>query len=158
MTSSNYQENMNGKPPHSRIFFDLNKCTGCRVCELVCSFVHYNEFNPSLARIHIFNDLFTGKNRASICQQCIQASCIEACPVDAIYIDETTNALIIDSEKCVACGQCAKACPWNEGNYVIKHDEKRNLFIKCDLCGGHPHCVEWCAPKALTYDRGGASG
>ena len=29
------------------------KCIGCRTCELVCSFGHYQQFNPRLANITV---------------------------------------------------------------------------------------------------------
>jgi Fe-S-cluster-containing hydrogenase component 2 len=32
------------------------KCTGCRSCELACSFHHRKVFSPSLASIHIVRD------------------------------------------------------------------------------------------------------
>ena len=33
------------------ILIDLDKCTGCLNCQLICSFTYHEEFNPGLARI-----------------------------------------------------------------------------------------------------------
>ncbi|MFR1479713.1 MAG: 4Fe-4S binding protein [Hydrogeniiclostridium mannosilyticum] len=31
------------------------KCISCRTCELVCSFGHYQEFNPSLSNVTVMD-------------------------------------------------------------------------------------------------------
>ena len=36
-------------------------------------------------------------------------ACIDACPDEAIALDETT--VVIDRERCMACGKCILACP-----------------------------------------------
>lgn len=142
-------------PESDNIVFDSTKCTGCKVCELVCSFSQNNVLSPSLARIHIFNDLFFGLNRADNCRQCVSPQCYYVCPVDAIYIDENTGGRILDDEKCNGCGKCAEACPYNKEGFIIRYEPDKKVFIKCDLCWGEPKCVEWCAPKALSYIRRG---
>lgn len=35
--------------------------------------------------------------------------CVEACPVDAIYVDE--DRICIDNDKCIDCANCALSCP-----------------------------------------------
>ncbi|MBM4147946.1 MAG: 4Fe-4S dicluster domain-containing protein [Lentisphaerae bacterium] len=35
-------------------------------------------------------------------------ACVEACPVEAITMDEKA---IVDADKCVDCGACVDACP-----------------------------------------------
>ena len=142
----------NSKLPYSGLLiYDSNKCTGCKVCELVCSFFHEKVFSPSLARIHIFNNIFVGNNSAYICKNCASPKCYYACPIDAIFIDNNTGIPIIDEDICDGCRECAKKCPYNNDGYIIKYNLNKNVFIKCDLCGGEPKCVEWCAPKALSY-------
>jgi len=65
-------------------------------------------------------------------------------------IDEGTGSVTIDEEKCVGCGSCAEACPFNSEG-VIKPSVIAGKFIKCDLCGGDPQCVEICPTGALRY-------
>jgi len=36
------------------------QCTGCRACELACSFHHHKVFAPTRSRIHIVKDEKTG--------------------------------------------------------------------------------------------------
>jgi len=41
------------------------------------------------------------------------------------------------------------ACPY--GNISIHKDERK--MLKCDLCGGDPECVKFCATGAIQYVR-----
>ena len=66
------------------------KCTGCRVCQLECSFKYYKVFNPSLANIQI---LETPENGISYlisytdeCRNC--GTCVKACVFGALEIEE----------------------------------------------------------------------
>jgi ferredoxin len=42
--------------------------------------------------------------KMKLCIQC--GECAEACPVDAIYLDATSNPYV-----CIHCGQCVPFCP-----------------------------------------------
>lgn len=45
------------------------------------------------------------------CRGCIAHRCEDACPKDAIVFDHEQKA-VIDKDKCVECGRCAKVCPY----------------------------------------------
>lgn len=135
----------------ARVSIEKDACVGCRVCELICSMFHEGEFNPSLARIHVFRDPFQGIYVPTVCIQCQNPKCLDACPESAIVIDELTRAKIIIEEKCTGCGKCAEACPINAGNAVVRYNIRKGVYTKCDLCGGSPKCVEWCPERALHY-------
>lgn len=47
------------------------------------------------------------------CRGCIAHRCEKVCRKGAINFDPKTHAAIIDKEKCVNCGMCAKACQYN---------------------------------------------
>lgn len=123
------------------------RCTGCGICTLVCSFHHYREFNPARALLTIVRDQKEGANIPVICQHCDTPLCMESCPAGAIYRDERTNAVCIDQEKCIGCHQCIVACPFG-GNHIDPVDGRT---VKCDLCGGDPQCVKFCPREALLY-------
>ena len=36
--------------------YQIPNCTGCRSCEIACSFYHYKKFNPYLSSIEIEKD------------------------------------------------------------------------------------------------------
>lgn len=137
------------------ISIDNEKCTGCRSCELACSISHEGISSPTLSRLSILRDFISGENSIEICKQCEGPECMLACPVeDAMFIDEKTGARIINEEKCIACGNCARACPFNENDSIIKYNPNKNVYIKCDLCylrKDGPVCVQICPYGALSY-------
>ncbi|MHC4537507.1 MAG: 4Fe-4S dicluster domain-containing protein, partial [Planctomycetota bacterium] len=123
-------------------------CTGCRTCELACSFKHERVFAPHLARIRIVRVDEEGIDVPTGCEQCEPAACITVCPTRAIYVDSVTDGVIIDYDKCIGCKECLTACPFG----AIHYNEKTNRFYKCDLCGGEPECVKWCVTGGVKYE------
>jgi len=129
------------------IVVDPDRCTGCKVCELICSLHHEDEINPMKSRINIMSWEVEGIDIPMICQQCEDAPCQTVCPTRAIYLNEETGALLIDDAKCIGCRMCLSACPF--GAPSVLPDTKK--VVKCDLCSGEPQCVEFCEPRALQY-------
>lgn len=125
---------------------DATKCTNCQLCMLACSFHKTSEFNPARARLSIVGIPENGYVQV-VCRQCMKPVCAEECPVDAIYRDQDTGAMIIDYELCIVCRQCIDACPL--GGPAV--DPVEDSVIKCDLCGGDPECVKQCSYDALSY-------
>ncbi len=123
-----------------------DKCKGCDRCKLNCSFLHFQEHNPSRAKIDVLPQNSFGRYAVSICNQC--GLCMAACPIlGAIGRNKHTGAIVVNGEKCTACGQCVVACPFG----MIEIDPITNVASKCDLCGGNPRCVEGCGFGALGY-------
>lgn len=125
-------------------FFDL--CTGCRICELVCSQRKLGVYKPRYAAIEI--EL---KNEGlaaipSLCVQCEDPHCMKSCIYGAIEKDEKMGIVRIIREKCTGCGMCIKACPIYG---AIKIDPESNKALKCDICDGDPACVKFCPTKAV---------
>ena len=66
------------------ILIDLDRCTGCLNCQLICSFTYHEEFNPALARIEIGRGLNDEKS-AGFTDECIQCSiCADYCVYGAL--------------------------------------------------------------------------
>ncbi|MFQ5784445.1 MAG: 4Fe-4S dicluster domain-containing protein [Alphaproteobacteria bacterium] len=123
------------------------KCTGCRQCEMACSFEHGGTFNPARSRIKIFEFHSEARFVPYTCTQCADAWCMEACPVDAITVDTTTGAKVVHDDVCVGCKVCTIACPFGTINY----NQASGKVVKCDLCGGDPACAKACPTQAITY-------
>lgn len=123
------------------------KCTGCRMCEVMCSFFHEKECNPSLSRVHIIKWERKGIDIPVVCQQCEDAPCMTACPVKALNRDPATNAVLVNYDTCIGCKLCLTACPFGS----ISLDANKRKVIKCDLCGGTPKCAKYCETGALEY-------
>lgn len=129
------------------LFVDPEKCTGCKICEFVCSLYHENEINPIKSRIQIISWEIEGIDIPMVCQQCEDAPCAAVCPTHAIYRDQQTGAMLVKEEACIGCRMCINVCPF--GGSSINPDTGE--VIKCDLCGGEPKCVEFCSTQALEY-------
>ena len=125
---------------------DPDKCTTCRLCELVCSERHTGAYRPSWSHIRVAVNVEDALYYPRVCIQCDEAPCIDKCPTDALVRDPQTNAVVVIAEKCNACGECETACPYGA---IYLWD---SMAHKCDLCGGDPECVRFCAPGALCYE------
>lgn len=126
------------------------KCTGCRICELVCAYKHYRVNNPKKAAIRV-TQLFPkpAANVPIVCKQCKRAPCITKCSelkFHALYKDDM-NVTLVDAEKCAGDWACAEACPFSA---VYLHPDIETPII-CDLCGGDPECVRNCPTKAIEF-------
>jgi Fe-S-cluster-containing hydrogenase component 2 len=123
------------------------KCTGCRQCELACSWVQTGAFQParSVIRVHVFDEQASFAPYA--CLQCEEAWCMHACPVNAIDVDAGTGAKIVLDQVCVGCKLCVIACPFG----TIFFDKGAEVAAKCDLCAGDPACAHACPTDAIEF-------
>lgn len=59
-----------------------------------------------------------------------------------------TGLVAVDAAKCIGCGYCHMACPYN----APKVDREKGHSVKCDGCservasGNQPLCVRACVP------------
>ncbi len=94
------------------------------------------------------------------CQSCLAASCQKVCPKDAIsFINGKSH---IDPDKCIKCGKCAKACPYNAiihlerpcaaacGMDAIVSDEHGRAVINQDKCVACGQCLVSCPFGAIV--------
>jgi [FeFe] hydrogenase (group B1/B3) len=96
------------------------------------------------------------------CRGCITQKCVQACHVDAIH--SINRRSYIDTNKCIECGKCKTACPYNAISDVMRPchracnagalsiDEDKKAVInneKCIQCGA---CVYQC-PFGAIMDK-----
>lgn len=94
------------------------------------------------------------------CRGCLAHPCVQVCPKAAVSM--VNGRSFIDQEKCIKCGRCIEACPYNAiveyvrpcanacGVDAIGSDEKGRAKIdhnKCVSCG---LCVVACPFGAIT--------
>ena len=126
---------------------DYEKCSGCRLCELVCSVKHEGVSNPARSRVKVIKWENEGRYVPMSCQQCESAPCQTVCPVSAISRDETLNRVMIDYDTCIGCRMCVAVCPFG----AMAFDTIAKKVIKCDFCDGDPLCVKFCDVDAVQY-------
>ena len=129
-------------------------CTGCMQCELACAWVQTGTFQParSLIRVNVFDE--EASYAPYTCVQCDEAWCLNACPVNAISIDETTQAKVVTAALCIGCHLCTIACPFGTVFTLPKTDKA----AKCNLCGGDPACARACPTGAIKFAESESGG
>lgn len=128
---------------------DHSKCTGCRLCEAVCSANKSGAVNPAKARIAIIRWESDCVQIPIICTQCEAAPCRAVCPVRAIAEDERLNRVVIKYDSCIGCRLCLTVCPFG----AMGFDDGARRVFKCDLCEGDPLCARVCESGALRYEE-----
>ena len=81
------------------LIVDTGKCTGCRICELVCSMAICGEYNPKRSYIKIMRNRDLDVNIVALdirCNMC--GKCIEWCWPGAIRFVSPEQAAIIRKE------------------------------------------------------------
>lgn len=127
------------------IRIEVDKCNGCRACEVVCSSFHaaprWSTVNPARARIRVIREplediyvpVFAGEYTAAECAG--------------------RDRYVIDGKTYDECAFCRAACPSRD----LFREPDSALPLKCDMCESdptlsEPWCVTWCLAKALVYE------
>lgn len=125
---------------------DVDKCNGCRACEVACSAFHaaprYSSNNPARSRIRVIREplkdiyvpVYAGENARAECMG--------------------RDKYVIDGKEYEECAFCRAACPSRD---LFKEPDS-GLPLKCDMCESDPElekplCVQWCLVDALTYEE-----
>ena len=97
------------------------------------------------------------------CQNCLARSCEKVCPKGAIHFENGRSH--IDQSKCIKCGKCANACPYNAiihlerpcakscGMDAIGSDQYGRAVINQDKCVACGQCLVSC-PFGAIADKG----
>lgn len=138
------------------IMADKSLCSGCRVCEMVCSNFNSGGRNAaSLSRILLEKEYLRGDYQPKVCHQCADPPCLKACPVTALQVEKQkgTYARIIDERVCIGCKKCVEACQQYFRPSRPRFDEQKHRTVKCHLCFGDPQCVKYCPLGVLRFER-----
>jgi len=88
------------------LMINYEKCTGCRLCELVCAVKHDGKSNPTRSRIRVMKWEMEGLYIPMSCQQCQDAPCMNVCPVKAITRDKELARVSVDNDAGIGCWSC----------------------------------------------------
>jgi len=149
-------------PPQWGMAIDLERCIGCHACSVACKVennvslghfrtkVYYYDF----AAVNPYNRQPTMKRAflPTLCMQCEDAPCLDACPTDAIARG-ADGIVRIDDSICDRSRDCIKACPYG----AIHIDPVAQVADKCDFCAHRleadmaPACVEVCPADVFAF-------
>jgi len=123
---------------------DLDKCIGCRACEMACSGFHavpkFSSTNPARSRIRVIvedrKDVYVPIRAGDYAQ----AEC------------NGRNTYVINGKEYSECSFCTVSCSARD---LFKEPDS-GLPLKCDMCADdptlpEPMCVQVCRCDALTY-------
>lgn len=144
--------------------FDGTRCTGCKTCVFACKDKYDLEIGTAYRRVYEYtggetksdeNGCFTTScftyYVSLSCNHCDDPACANVCPTGAMHKDAETGLVTVDSGKCIGCGYCHMACPYN----APQVDRQKGYSVKCDGCadyiaqGEKPACVMACPARAL---------
>jgi len=80
-----------------KIQLNQERCTGCRLCEMVCSLSHEGEMDLGVSRIQI-DPSSESYFQPRICLQCQECPPSEVCPNEAFQWDKETGFVKIIME------------------------------------------------------------
>ena len=153
--------------------FDATKCNGCKACQVACSewndlreevgsfqgtYQNPASLSPECWTLMKYNEVEAdGKLHwqftHSACMHCADPACLKACSTSGAIVQHANGTVDFDSDKCVGCGYCASACPFD----IPKINPVDNKAYKCTLCsdrtavGLEPSCVKTCTTGALRF-------
>ena len=96
----------------------------------------------------------------NMCRNCVAHSCIKSCPKGAVSV--VNGKSFIDKEKCIKCGRCKAACPYDAiahkvrpcaqacGVRAISSDEYGRAHINTDICVACGQCMSACPFGAIA--------
>ena len=147
-------------------YFDGTRCTGCKTCEMACK--DFKDLTVGTAFRKVYEVTLGDTTRdangciatncvsyplSMSCNHCDDPACTKVCPTTAMHKDSETGLVSVDEHKCIGCGYCHMACPYN----APKVDREKGHSVKCDGCadrvaaGEAPVCVEACPARALSF-------
>lgn len=159
------------------LFTDTSLCTGCKACEVACKqwwglpardggsvpFEGDGYDNQDTLGGETWRHVKTIEQPQSdgsirwlmmsdSCKHCVQAPCLEVCPVNAIVRTEF-GSIAVRADVCTGCGACVPACPFG----AMAINPMTDTAMTCTMCpdrigaGLEPACVQACPTGSIQF-------
>ncbi len=147
-------------------FIDSSICSGCKTCQVACKDKNNLEVGRLFRRVsETSGGNFKQNEEAGLsnnvyaytlsiaCNHCTKPFCTQACPTQAIHKREGDGIVLVNTDTCIGCNNCAQICPYG----APQMDEKSNKMSKCDMCidllakNQRPICVDACPLNAIQF-------
>ncbi len=148
-------------------YFDSSSCSGCKACQVACQDKNNLPLGVRWRRVYevsggewtnvraggllpVWENTIFAYNLSIACNHCVHPKCAGVCPVNA-YEVRPDGIVLINTRKCIGCGYCAWACPYD----APQIDRSAGVMTKCNLCydnldaGLPPACVAACPLRCL---------
>lgn len=143
--------------PRWVMVIDLGKCNGCERCVAFCTGSSQLPAGIAWRRVATAEVQFGGDLRRIFvpmgCMHCAKPPCRDVCPTGATQ-QHSGGIVDIDHERCIGCGYCVVACPYQARSMVspaaayvsaaggaVPNDSRpsqkafeRGVCTKCDMC------------------------
>ena len=128
------------------IKIDIDKCNGCRACEVICSAFHanpkYSSNNPARSRIRLIREPLRDVYLPVYAGEYAKAECAGR------------DKYVLDGKEYKECDFCRASCPSRD---IFKEPDS-GLPLKCDMCEDDPPqekplCVQRSIKDALTNEE-----
>ncbi len=169
---------------HLGMLVDVERCIGCDTCAIAC------KTENNLPDDVWWNRVWTvggaeqhtpapTEGRPTMwfltvaCQHCENPPCVPVCPTGATFKRDEDGVVLIDYDKCIGCGACVEACPYDGvrtrnadqidhanpfalGGYAVQPQQPATVS-KCTFCEQRlaedrlPACVEVCPARARFF-------
>lgn len=141
---------------HWAMVVDIRKCIGCQACTVACIMENRppeNEFRTIVSTYEVTQgDRVDAYMLPRLCNHCDNPPCVPVCPVAATF-KAPDGEVLIDADRCVGCGYCVQACPY-DARFL---NSETGTADKCTFCahrleaGLLPACVETCVGTARMF-------
>jgi len=141
-----------------QIYVDIEKCLGCKSCEVACAVAHSQSKDLWLAiaerplpQARVRVEAAEGFAIPLHCRHCEDAPCVQVCPTHAMSRADADEPVICNASRCIGCTLCVLVCPFG----VLRMNRSGKAIVKCDLCiellreGQNPACVTACPTHAI---------
>ncbi|WP_448871986.1 4Fe-4S dicluster domain-containing protein [Desulfobulbus propionicus] len=166
------------------MIIDLDRCVGCHACVIACKAEWEIPTQFDRNWVHRLGPARTSSGMAAtyypgLCNHCENPPCVPVCPADpvrmifkdaqsgetltmevaATWKDPFNGTVQVDRDRCIGCGACRDACPYNARfiDESLADDTCLGKVDKCSYCmprvaqGLEPACVQTCPAGARIF-------